>query len=227
MKDISVENQSALAARRLRARDFLWLVARDRDTGDPVPVGFWSGLSNVTAPVLDPDTGTEAVRAWYGVGALIEISDIPSVLGVTVNDITVRMDQLDAEVSEAIRLYDCKQAGVQIFRGLFDPDSGLLVAPALCRFVGFVDEVQIHTPSEGGDGYAELTCVSHTQELLRANPATRSHEDQKRRNATDTFFVDAAVVGTWGPKQWGPKQETVQAEKPKGLFGWGNLFGFL
>lgn len=229
MRAISVENQSALAARRLRARDFLWLTARDRETGDPVSVGFWSGLSNVTADVLDPDTDEPVTRAWYGVGALIEVSDIPAVIGVSTNDITVRMDQMDAEVNEAIRLYDCKQAGIQLFRGMFDPDSGKLVAPGFCRFVGFVDRIEVKTPAEGESGYAELTCVSHTQELLRGNPTTRSNEDQKRRSATDNFFADAAVVGTWGPKQWGPKQETINATPPpkQGLFGWGNLFGFL
>ena len=56
MRAISAENQAALAARALVARDFIWFVARDRETLDPVTVGFWSDLENVSAFVLNPDT---------------------------------------------------------------------------------------------------------------------------------------------------------------------------
>lgn len=229
MREIDPANQAALAARRLRARDFLWLVAREYDTGDDVAVGFWSGLTNTEHLVKDVETGDADLRDWYGAGSLISISDIPAVLGIQVHSVRVRMSQLDEQVEEALRLYDCKQAKVEIYRGLFDPETGLLIAPAECRFFGYVDEVEIATPPEGEDGYAELTCKSHTQELLRSNPSTRSHQDQLARDPADMFFVDAAVVGDWGPMQWGPRQETIQTAQPKkeGIFGWGNLFGFL
>lgn len=225
MRTLSTENQAALAARRLVARDFLWIVARDRETGDPVSVGFWSDLSNVTALVLDPDTGSADLRAWYGAGGLISISDIPAVSVLTVQNVTIQMSQLDEEVEQAVRLYDVKQARVEIYRGLLDPDSRKLVAPGFCRFVGFVDTIEIRTPAENQDGGVVLNCVSHTQELMRSNPATRSHEDQKTRDDSDTFFIDAVVASDW-QHQWGPVQGKVEKKK-KGLFGWGNFLGFL
>lgn len=225
MRAISVENQAALAARALVARDFLWIVARNRETLAPVPVGFWSDIENVSSvPVIDPNTGSLTSRSYYGAGGLISIDDIPAVSNVQVQDVHIRMSQLDEQVANAVRGYDTKQARVEIHRGLFDPVTRQLVAPALVRFVGFVNFIEIKTPVEGGDGYVDITCVSHTQELTRANPATRSHEDQQLRASGDTFFVDAAVVGDW-KGQWGEARGAQPVETRKGLFGWGGVFG--
>ena len=226
MRAISIENQAALAARRLVARDFLWFVARDRSTGDPVNVGFWSDLENVSAFVINPDTGLPVTRSFYGAGGLISIDDIPAVSVLQVQDVHVRMSQLDEMVANAVRLYDIKQARVEIHRGLFDPETRNMVAPAIVRFVGFVNKVEIHTGAENEDGSVNITCVSHTQEMTRSNPANRSHEDQLTRNPTDTFFIDAAVVSEWD-LDWGAVRGVQKAPVSKGLFGWGNFLGFL
>lgn len=217
---------TALAARRLRARDFLWIIAHDRSDWSEVPVGFWSGLQNVTdVPVLNPHTGSSEDRDWYGAGGLIEIPDIPATVGFAVSSIEITMSQLDEQVELAVRLYDVKQAEVQIFRGLFDPVSAALVAPAECRFIGFVDYVNILTPKEGEVGGVTLTCSNHTQELLRANPSTRSHADQQLRHAGDDFFKDADAVGEWGPLQWGPAAVKAESKnQKKGLLGFGGTF---
>jgi hypothetical protein len=200
-------------------------VARDRTTGDPVSVGFWSDLSNVTALVKNPDTGASDSRTFYGAAGLIAISDIPATSDIAARPVTIDMSQLDEQVAEAVRLYDVKQARVEIYRGLLDPDSRNMVDPAFCRFVGFVDEIQIVTPAENEAGSVTLTCVSHTQEMLRSNPDTRSDSSQRRRSATDDFFADAAVVGEW-EHQWGSAKGKIE-QKPSGLFGWGGFLGFL
>ena len=227
MRAISTANQTALAQRALVARDFLWFVARSRDTGLPVQVGFWSDLESVSAQVINPDTGGTVTRNYYGAGGLIEIEGIPAVSTIQVQDVTIQMSQLDEQVSLAVRLYDIKQARVEIHRGLFDPVSRNLVAPAIVRFVGFVNLVDIRTPRENEAGGVQITCVSHTQELLRSNPSTRSHEDQRyTRDPNDFFFVDAGVSHAWD-YQWGQNQAQQVQTKPKGLFGWNNFLGFL
>lgn len=226
MRPISTENQAALAARTLVARDFLWFVARNRITGAPESVGFWSDLENVTAFVLNPDTLTPVSRSYYGAGGLISIDDIPAVSVIQVQDVHIRMSQLDEMVDNAFRLYDIKQARVEIHRGLFDPISHDLVAPAIVRFVGFVNLVEVHTGAENEDGYVDITCVSHTQELVRSNPATRGHEDQLQRAPGDNFFIDAAVVPEWD-LEWGETKGAQKVETRKGIFGWGNFLGFL
>lgn len=230
MKSYSANTVAALAARRLMPRDFLTITARERDTGEPVTVGFWSDLANVTALVIDPETGGPDLRSFYGAGSLIAISDIPAIVGVSVENVTLTMSQLHDQVEQAIRLYDCKQARVEIHTGLLDPDSRKLVDPAEPVFVGFIDKIEIRTPAEGGEGATILTCASGTQELLRNNPSTRSHADHggpTGRAPGDDFFRDAAVCGDWD-HYWGAVgQQKVETVKPAGLFGWGNFLGFL
>jgi hypothetical protein len=228
MRQISTENQIALNRRVLIPRDFLWIVARNRITNAPETVGFWSDINNITTFVIDPDTLLPVTRLYYGAGSLIEMNDIPSVSVIQVQDISIVMSQLDELVEQAVRLYDLKQARIEIHRGLLDPESRKLVAPAMIRFVGFVNSVTINTPSENSDGGVVLTCTSHTQELTRSNPSTRAHEDQKFRDSNDDFFIDAAVVPEW-ELDWGEVVGTRKMEttKPKGLFGWNNFLGFL
>lgn len=225
MKSYPANTVAALAARRLLPRDFLTITARTRDTGAPVSVGFWSDLANVSALVTDPEMGMPVLRDFYGSGSLIQISDIPAIVGVSVETVTVTMSQLHDQVEEALRLYDVKQARVEIHTGLLDPDSRKLVDPAEPIFVGFIDKVEIRTPAEGGEGAAVLTCASGTQELLRSNPSTRSHADQQVRAPGDAFFLDAAVCDDWD-HYWGAVgQNKVQTTKPKGIFGWGGVLG--
>jgi hypothetical protein len=205
MRSLSAANATALADRRLVARDFLTLWPRVRATGAPQMVAWWSDYGDVSAEVVDPDTGLAVTRAFAGRSGLISIDDIPLVHNVTVQRVTIRLSAIEELAEQAVRLYDAKQAAVQIHRGLFDPATRLVVAPAFCRFVGFVDLVRIETPEEGGEGAMTLTCVSHTQEMTRANPATRSDADQRLRSATDEFFLDAATIGEvelfWGKER--------------------------
>jgi len=214
MRSLSAGVLAALAQRRLVARDFLWLIARNRSTGAPVPDGYWSDVGTITVSVIDPETGSSSSRQFFGAGALISISDISLVSNISVHNVTITMSQVADRVNDIVRTYDCKQATVQIFRGLFDPDTRLIVAPAPCRFVGFVDTIDITTPSEGEAGSVVFTCASHTQEMTRGNSDTRSDASQKLRSATDNFFEDAAIVGEW-EMRWGAKYGPLQTKKKR------------
>ncbi len=211
--------QSALEQRRLVARDFIWFVVKDRETGAAVTEGYWSDVGNVSAQVISPDSGAAVTRTFYGAGGLISIADIPMVANLTVQSVEVRLSQIADRVNDLIRGYEAKQGRVEIFRGLFDPDSRNMVAPAICRFVGYIDEIRITTPAEGGEGGVALTCKSSTQELTRANSETRSAAYQVLRDPGDAFFNDAAVVGNW-PIFWG-KQDTSIPTVPAGRVGAG------
>lgn len=203
MRAVPAPYRDALAARQLVARDFLWLVARTRAAEPlPAPVGFWSDLGNINAEVIDPDSGAPVIRPYYGTGTLIKISDVALVSNLTVQTVNIQLSQLADAVTQAVRVYDAKQARVEIHRGLFDPETLQLVAPALPRFYGFVDVVDIKTPAEGGDGAVALRCLSHTQEMTRSNPDTRSHQSQVLRAPGDSFFEGAENAGEiehfWG-----------------------------
>ena len=202
MRDISAGNWTALQQRQLMPRDFIWFVVRDRITGSPVTDGYWSDVGEITAQYIDPDTGGVGSRTWAGAGSLIQISDIPLVSNITVQNITVTLSQVADRVNNLVRGYDCKQGRVEVYRGLFDPESRTMVAPAEPRFIGTIDEAPITTPRENESGDVTLTCTSNTSELTRTNPDTRSDASQRLRNPADDFFVDAAVVGTW-QQFWG------------------------
>jgi hypothetical protein len=208
VRDISAANYAALQDRILMPRDFIWFVVRDRTDGSPVTDGYWSDIGSITADVIDPDTGGISTRTWAGAGSLIAISDIPLVSNITVQNITVTLSQVADRVQNLVRGYDCKQGRIEIYRGLFDPSSRTMVAPAIPRFVGTIDEAPITTPKEGDSGDVSLSCTSNTVELTRSNPDTRSDASQKLRSATDDFFHDAAVVGEWN-HFWGRATGTV------------------
>lgn len=213
MRSISDENYAALQARKLVARDFIWFIVRDRTTGADVTDGYWSDVGTINAEVIDPNTGGSVERQWYGSGTLIQVSDIPLVSNLTVQTISIRLSQVADRVNALVRDYDCKQGRVQIFRGLFDPNSRKMVAPAESRFVGFIDTIDILTPSENSDGGVTINCVSHTQEMTRSNPDTRSHESQILRHAGDNFYQDTTVVGEW-ELFWGKANGPVPTAAP-------------
>lgn len=213
MRSLTSGVLAALEARALVARDFIWIIARDRSS-PPAEVtdGYWSGLGNITADVIDPETGSTASRSFDGAGGLISVSDIPMVSNVSVQNVTVSMSQVADAVNDLIRTYDCKQAKIQIFRGLFDPETRDLVDAAQPRFVGFIDRIEVNTPAEGGDGSVVMTCASHTQEMTRSNSDTRSDAQQKLRDATDDFLSDAATIGEW-ELAWGRAAGKLTSKK--------------
>lgn len=196
-RSLSAETYLALQGRRVVARDFLWLQVRDRTSGDAVFDGYWSDVGTIAAEVIDPETGGSTTRTFVGAGGLISISDIPLVSTLMVQTITITLSQVADRVNDLVRSYDCKQGRVEIFRGLFDPVSRVMVAPATSRFVGFIDEAPIKTPKQGEQGNVTLTCTAHTQEMTRSNTDTRSDASQQLRSAGDNFLQDVAVVGGW------------------------------
>jgi hypothetical protein len=201
-RSISTDNYTALQARRLIARDFVWFIVRDLVTGNPVTDGYWSDVGSISADVIDPETGSTVTRTFVGASGLISISDIPVVSNLTVQTITITLAQAADRVNTLIRGYDCKQGKVQVFRGLFDASTRVMVAPAFPRFAGTIDEVPITTPKEGESGNVVLTCTGNTQELTRSNSDTRSDASQKLRDTSDDFFIHTATVSEW-QQYWG------------------------
>lgn len=206
MRTISAATQAALEAGALVPRDFIWLTVRDRATGDPVNFGAWSDLGNVTVPVIDPSNGSTVNRTYRGIGAILDISPVTLISGLTVQTVTITMNHIDDDVELALRGYDMTRAPVELHRGFIDPATMRLADAAIPRFSGFVDEAPVSTPPEGGEGALTLTCASHTQDLTRYSTAKRSDADQRRRSASDGFYRHAATVGGW-KITWGQSAE--------------------
>jgi hypothetical protein len=213
MRVIPVSTQVLLEAQTLVVRDFMRITGRVRATGEPITECFWSDVGDVSAQVLDADTGEAVSYDFRGVGALIAIDPIPMVSNLTVQEVEVKFSQLDDRINELLRVYDIRQAKVEIYRGEFDPVSMRMVEPAASRFVGFVDGAPVETPAEGGEGSVSIKCVSSSQELTRGNPDMRSHESQQTRAPGDDFYRDVTSVGDlvifWGRR--GSMREASEA----------------
>lgn len=204
MRVIPVSTQALLEAQTLVVRDFMRITGRVRATGEPITECFWSDVGDVSAQVMDADTGQPVSYTFQGVGALIAIDPIPMVSNLTVHEVEVKFSQLDDRINELLRVYDIRQARVEIYRGEFDPETMRMVEPAASRFVGFVDGAPVETPAEGGEGSVSIKCVSSAQELTRSNPDMRSHESQQARAPGDDFYRDVTTVADlvifWGRK---------------------------
>lgn len=206
-RNVAEDVYTALQQRALVARDFLWFVVKD-DNWDNVYDGYWSDVGTIQAQVIDTDTGGPTTRTFFGSGTLIEIDDVPMVSNLTVQTVSIKLSQCADRVNDLVRTYHCKQGRVEVFRGHFDPETRQLVAPATPRFVGFIDDIQITTGAEGAEGGVTITCTSHTQEMTRSNPDTRSDASQQLRAPGDDFFADVGVVGDW-QLMWGRTDGTV------------------
>jgi hypothetical protein len=205
MKDLDASEIAAIQSGTVIMREFVTIFAKDRITGSPHMLCFWSDAGPVTVDVVDPHTGSTVSRTFLG-DALVEISDIPLISDLSVQDASVTLSAIDDAVQDAIRTYDARNAAIEIHRAYFDPATNAPVAPAKPRFVGQIDTAPLTTAAEGEASTVVLSCTSTTQELTRKNPDVRSHESQILRLATDDFYRDTAVVGEW-TLFWGKKQD--------------------
>lgn len=176
--------------------NLIQITARNRSTGEPEYLRLWSGWDTADMQVLDPDTLLPASRTYHAGGGVIEWPAIPLESDLTIRTIRVRLSQINTQVLDAIQGYDAKHAPVEIHRGYLDPETMQPVAPAVPRFLGWVNGAPKRIPAAGGEGGIELSVVSHTRSLTRLNPLKRSDEFQRRR-AGDRFRRYTDVAGGW------------------------------
>jgi hypothetical protein len=208
MRDFTTAEQNAYLNRTILARDLVYFTAKDFSTGDDISFGFWNGIGAVALDVVDGITATTVSRNFSSKGAVLAVEDIPVSDKLDVTAVAVTLSQLNADVENALRGYDMRNAPIQIYRALFDTAAQRsLVAPARCRFAGFVNTCPITTPKIGGAAQAVLNCVGNVNELTRQNVDTRSDESQQRRASGDRFFQYVGVTGqiqVW----WGQDKST-------------------
>lgn len=218
MKSLSSPILTAIANRAVLPRDFVEIAAKNRATGALVYERYWTDIGNLSAQVIDPDSGTTQTYTFTGTAGLVAIDNIPRVASLTVPTVAIRFTAVGIDIDTLVRTYDARQATVRIWRGFLDPSTRAIVAPAETRFYGYVDGVKLPTGTETQEAYAELTCVSHSQELTRSSADTRSDASQRLRNATDDFFASASTIADdqffWGQVQGSPAVVTTQTLPP-------------
>lgn len=180
------------------ARVLIWIIAKDRSTGAPTPLGLWNGDD-----VLSFTIGGVA-RTYYGAGALLGIDPIIYGSGTFVRTTRANLSPIAPEVAQVIRGYDPRLAPVEIHRALFDAETMALIAEPHRVFKGWIDEVRITTPEIGGDASCEVTMASAARALTRTLPLKKSDETQKLRGS-DRFRrwadISALVDVYWGERR--------------------------
>lgn len=217
MRYISPQNQQLLESYSLVPRDFIWFKVRRRTTNELVEEGIWSGIQNIEAMVREPDLMINVTRPFTGAGTLVQVDNIPMTSNLAVQTMTIDASQVNGDIERIVRDYDCQQGRVEVYRGLFDPATNKQVDAAELRFVGFIDEIEIDTPSENDAGAVKFHCTSHMQEITRASAETRSTAYQYLRQQGDDFFKDAETVSEW-ELWWGSEKGVIPTQKKRKKF---------
>ena len=206
VRALDIATQSAIRARgALVPRNFVVFTTKNRSTGAPVIRGLWDDVEAVTLNVVSGETGDVVSRNFIGDGAILSIDPIPMRIGLEVRTIQMVLSPLNTAVQTILRTDDPRGAKVEIYRGLLDPATMLLVANPRIRFLGKINGAPIETPGVGGEARATLKIVSHTRELTRTNPAKKGDETQRLRSG-DRFRRYTGVAGEWAIF-WGEKND--------------------
>lgn len=202
---LDVATQGAIRSRNaIVPRNFVVITAKDRGDGSSKLHGFWDDADDVVTNVISGEDGSTVSRTFRGDGAIVSCDPIPMRIGLEVRTVQLALSPLHAGVQALVRTDDPRFATVEIYRGLLDPASMLLVAPPRIRFLGRINGAPIETGAAGGESTATLKLVSHTRELTRTSPAKKSDETQRLRSG-DRFRRYTGVAGEW-PIWWGEEK---------------------
>ncbi len=207
MRNVDSNFLTALTSARdtgIVPRKFIWIAARDRETGAIEGMGLWTGDEDITVTLISAQTGQSTTRLYLGAGALVSVSSIPRVSNLTIQTVKIDLSQVAGATQQLVRGYDVRLAKVEIHEAALDTASRGLVAAPAAVFLGEVDGAPIETPAVGGKGRISLKVVSDAISMLtRKNPAKSSYEQQRRRGG-DEWGKHSSTIETW-KIPWGQK----------------------
>ncbi|MAU20617.1 MAG: hypothetical protein CMH13_08800 [Martelella sp.] len=199
MKNVSASFMAALTGARengLVVRSLVYVTARERATGVPVSLGFWTGGEDLDIDVIDGESGAIVTRTYLG-DVNLDVQEIPRVSDMTIQTIDIRLSQIAPAVQQLVRGWDARLAAVEVHQLLIDPATGQAVGPAEITFLGVVDGEPVATPAAGEEGGITLNVISAAIAMLsRTNPLKSSYEGQKRRQ-DDQWGQYSGVVENW------------------------------
>lgn len=172
---------------------FLWVVARDRETGAEAPIGLWSGDEDITITIEQPDGGSVS-RTYLG-ACNLEIDGIQYVADLTDNPVSASLSQLAPAAQLLVRGLDVRLAYCEIHATTWT--GGALTSAPQLQWIGIVDEGPISTPGAGGEGGIALSIRSEIMtQLGQVSPAKSSDAHQRRRLSADRFCEYSGIIGS-------------------------------
>lgn len=183
MLALTTEQREALEKRHVMRRLFNWCEAKDTDTGDPAPAGFWDDVGDIEY----------FGRTYHGSGNLVQVATLAATGDLTIPGLSIAMSGIASEAAALVRGETVGQAPISVKIGIFDVDTHTLIEPLLPFFDGKVDDVKITTPETGGASTIELICESTSRALTIERTDTRSDASCRALHSADAFYSDAGV----------------------------------
>jgi hypothetical protein len=192
MPTIAPAVQQQLEERRgTDAHVLLWIEAKNRDTGAPETIGFWTGDDHQEFLI------NGEIRTYFGAGDVIDTPPIIASKGFQVRNYRVSLPPLVDEVKTLIRQFEPRLAQVEIHSCPLDIDSGNALAAPLRMFKGILNEAPEELGPKGGPSRTELVLVTSARTLTLALPLKRSNAELQRRSPSDLGREYSDIAGEW------------------------------
>lgn len=174
----------------------VWLEAKDRATGAPETIGFWTGADHAEFIVGG------VPRTYYAAGGLLKMDPIRRQTGLKVRSQRISFSQVSPEVMIAVRGYDPRHAPVEVHRAIFDPETDAQIDTPHLILRGYLDKLRLSTPEKGGSGQVSFEVATAGRALTKPVSRFRSDASLRARAPTDAFrkyatLTDAVEV-KWG-----------------------------
>lgn len=184
------------AGKPLLTHILVWLIARHRDTGAAVSIGFWTGEDHQTISVGNRE------RVYLGAGAMLDMDALVQREGLEVRQHEIVVSPLTPGMIDVLGAHDPRLAPVQIHEWFHDPATMLPLADPRRIFKGHIMTAPVTTPEDGGEAYCTITLASAAWVLTRPLTLKRSHEALIARAPGDLFRqyadISGSVEAAWG-----------------------------
>lgn len=200
---LDVETSAALESGQLVMRYF-WVAHGRTLAGVGKTLAYWTGEDNVAVNVVPVQGSAPVSWNFVGGGTLLAVPDIVDTIGLEARSSTYGFNHLDTTVGSPMDMIfgnDFRVARVELYRGVFDPQTWQLVSNPYLMHAGRVDGPEVNDAAIDGEGALQIPVVDSAIDLTMTNTAMSSDEQQKLRS-NDRFrrWSDtAADVPYW----WG------------------------
>lgn len=189
--------QAALDSGRIKRREFLKF---EFPSGT---YGFWTGAGPITySGIVYQNAGS--VIAIGGLSGMTDGAAVP----IQVHLSSIPNSELTPDVLTGIFAEDYKFRPVFLYRGIYDPVTGALIADRWLRWSGFVDYIE-NVAEPGGPAKLIFYCESRRFDDQRTGYRMWSDEDQRKIDSNDRFFQNVTTAGKraidWGRRPDKPK----------------------
>jgi len=189
----------AASAGGLVAQVLLWVEARD-PTGQPAPVGLWTGEDDRSITVAGQS------RLYEGAGELLAIEPITYRQGLDARLHKMVLSGLGADTEALLTGTDARLAPADLYRVIMDAATREIVGSPHRLIRGWVNELVINTGQisgqDAGKSTVELTLATSARALTRALALKYADATQQINTPGDRFFRWAALSGQVQVK-WG------------------------